>query len=121
MWQVSFGSTMQPKLLEGYVFNTNYRFHIEVVKIEATKIPCTKHWLLNEEYAQRIYDLISGACVVQAEVLLMILQSKTYIGPKGLEVNFLGERKMESFQTVHCVHGDGDGEGAWEAFLRCFT
>jgi hypothetical protein len=51
MCQVYFGSSMESKLHEGYVFGLDYTFQVEFSKVEAPSGPCTNHRLLNEEDA----------------------------------------------------------------------
>jgi hypothetical protein len=87
-------------------YGTKYTFKVVVAKVEASNNPCTIHWLLNEENARRVYDLISAADVVQTQILPMILHPKTYIGPDEVEVHFVGEGKRERFQTLHRAHMD---------------
>jgi hypothetical protein len=73
-------------------YGTKYTFKVVVAKVEASNNPCTIHWLLNEENARRVYDLISAADVVQTQILPMILHPKTYIGPDEVEVHFVASR-----------------------------
>jgi hypothetical protein len=97
MWQVYFGSSMKPKLQEGFVFGTEQTFEVELAKVEEPSHPCTNHRLLNEENAQRVYDLLQGGSVVRAQVSPMILRPKVYIGADGVQVDFLTEEEKDRF------------------------
>jgi hypothetical protein len=80
MYQVYFGSSMESKLHEGYVFGLYYRFQVLLLKVEASSDAYTNHQLLNEKDAKRIYGLISDTNVVRVQISLMILHPKKYIG-----------------------------------------
>jgi hypothetical protein len=75
---------MKPKLQEGFLFGTEYTFEVEVAKVDAPSNPCTNHRLLNEENAQRVFDLLQGGSVIRAQVSPMILRPKVYIGVDGV-------------------------------------
>jgi hypothetical protein len=123
MCQVYFGSSIESKLHEGYVFGLDYTFQVELAKVEAPSDPCTNHRLLNEEDAERIYGLVRATNVVRAQISPMILRPKKYIGPDAVQVDFGAEGAKEDFQTLHHAHVRDHGEGheAREAFLSCFT
>jgi hypothetical protein len=114
---------MKPKLQEGFVFGTEHTFEVEVVKVEAPSNPYTNHQFLNEENAQRVFELLEGGSVVRAQVSPMILHPKVYIGAHGVQVDFLRKGEKDRFQTLHRAHvcDYGDGRKAYKEFLKCFT
>jgi hypothetical protein len=111
MCQVYFGSSMESKLHEGYVFGLDYTFQVELSKVEAPSDPCTNDRLLNEEDAKHIYGLVCGTNVVRAQISPMILRPKKYIGPDVVQVDFGAEGAKEAFQTLHCAHVRDHGKG----------
>jgi hypothetical protein len=123
MSQVCFGTSVESKLHEGYVFGQDYTFQVALSKVEAPTDPYTNHRLLNEENAERIYGLIRGTNVVQAQISPMILRPTKYVGPDAVQVDFDAEGARESFLTLHRVHIHDHGKKleAREAFLICFT
>jgi hypothetical protein len=123
VWQLYFGSSMKPELQEGFLFGTEHAFEVEVAKVDAPSNPCTNHRLLNEENAQRVFDLLQGGSVIRAQVSPMILRPKVYIGAAGVQVDFLTEEEKDRFRTLHRAHVRDHGEGheALKEFLKCFT
>jgi hypothetical protein len=94
-----------------------------VTKVDAPSNPCTNHQLLNEENAQRVFDLLQGGSIVQAQVSPMILRPKVYIGVDGVQVDFFTEGEKDRFRTLHHahVHDHGEGHEALKEFLKYFT
>jgi hypothetical protein len=110
-------------LQEGFVFGTEYTFEVELAKVEAPSNPHTNHQLLNEENAQRNFDLLQGGSDVRAQVSPMILHPKVYIGSDGVYVDFFREGEKDRSQTLRRAHvcDHRDGLEAREVFLKCFT
>jgi hypothetical protein len=71
---------MKMKLQEGYVYGTMFTFEVEVSKVDAPTNPCTNHRFLNKDNIERVYNLLYGDSIAQAQVSSMILRPKTYIG-----------------------------------------
>ena len=118
-----FGSSLKPKLKEGYVFGSEYTFAVELTKVAVPSHPCTNHRMFNEENAIRIYEMICDGKAMRNQMSPMILHPKTYTGPDGRKVEFLLEGGKQVFLNLHNAHIGVHGQGiaARERFLSCFT
>ena len=118
-----FGSSLKPKLKEGYVFGPEYTFAVELTKVAGPCDPCTNHRMFNEENAFRIYDMICDGKAMRNQMSPLILRPKTYTGLDGRQVEFLLEGDKQVFENLHNAHVRAHGRGIAEreSFLSCFT
>jgi hypothetical protein len=87
--QIYFGSSIKSKLEEGFVFGVAHNFEVDIAKVAVPSNSCTNHKVLNDGNAHQIFDLLSASPVERTQLSPIILRPKSYVGPDGVEIDFL--------------------------------